>query len=170
VNPLAAILGLVVALGLQVALGRIWPEVHGYANLLLVPVALCGASGTQRSAMVVGCISGLIHDTWFQVDTFGITGFRWTLLGWVLGSVASRLDLGHGGGRFLVGAGLALADNLIDPVLLRLLDLPPRSHGFGALIVQVLLTGLLTAAVGSMVDRRKETGPGMRRDAWRRMA
>jgi hypothetical protein len=170
VNPLGGAVGLLVALGVQVALGRVWPEVHRYVDLLLIPVVLFGASGTQRSAMFIGCISGLLHDTWFQVGTFGVTGFRWTLLGWALGSVASRLDLGHGGGRFLVGAGLALADNLVDPLLLRLLDLPPRSHGVGPLIVQVLLTGLLAAAVGSMVDRRTEKSPGMRSEAWRRMA
>jgi hypothetical protein len=169
-NPLVTVLALLIAMGLQVALGRIWPEIHGYVDLLLVPVALVGASGSQRSAMVTGCLAGLLHDTWFAVGAFGVTGFRWTLLGWALGSVATRLDLGHGGGRFLVGAGLALTDNLVDPWLLRLLDLPPHSHGFGPLVVQVLLTGLLAATAGSMVDRRKQTGPGMRAEAWRRMS
>jgi len=170
VTSLPAFLTLLLALGLQVALGRIWPEAHRYVDLLLVPVALCGTSGTQRSAMFVGCASGLLYDTWLQVGTFGISGFKRTLLGWVLGSLASRLDLGHGGGRFLAGALLALCDKLLDPGLLRLLDQPPRVHEIGALLLQALTTGLLTAAVGSMVDRRKDSGPGMGPDTWRRLA
>jgi len=169
VTLLRAVLGLLAALGLQVALGRIWPEAHRYVDLLLVPVALYGASGTQRSAMFVGCASGLLFDTWLQVGAFGISGFKRTVLGWALGSLASRVDLGHGGGRFLAGAALALSDKLLDPGLLRLLDQPPRSQGLVAILLQALTTGLLTAAVGSMVDRRKNTGQGMGPNARRRL-
>ena len=73
---LRAVLALALALGLQVALGRVWPESHRWVDLLLVPVALSAASGTPRSGMLVGCASGLLYDTWMHVGTFGFTGFK----------------------------------------------------------------------------------------------
>ena len=103
---LRALLALAAALGLQVALGRIWPDVNRFVSLLLVLVAVYGVSGSQRSAMFVGCLAGLFHDVWLEAGAFGISGFKWTLLGWVLGSVAARLDLGNGPARFVAGACL----------------------------------------------------------------
>jgi hypothetical protein len=159
VNVLWALLALLLSLGFQAALGRIWPEAHRLVDALLVPVALYGISGSPRSAMFVGCAAGLLQDTWFQVGTFGLNGFKRTLLGWALGGVAGRLDLGHTGGRLITGALLSIGDNLLDLVLRRLLDLQPASRSLWEWAVEAVLTGLLVALVGSMVDRRRQAQP-----------
>jgi hypothetical protein len=150
---LRALVTLLGALALQAGLGRIWPGVHSYIDMLLVPVALLGTRGTQRSAMLVGCASGLLQDTWFQAGTFGLNGFKRTLLGWLLGSLASWLDLNNPAGRMVVGIGLAIADNLLDLGMRLLLDLHLRMPGLLALAIQAGVTGLLCVAFGHMLDR-----------------
>lgn len=152
-NLLRAVILVVLALGFQVALVRVWPEAHRCVDALLVPVGLYGISGSQLSAMLVGCASGLLHDSWFQVGVFGLSGFKRTLLGWTLGLAASRLDLGHPAGRLVTGVALSLGDNLLDPPLLRLLDSPPQPRAASELALHALLTGLLTALAGGLVAR-----------------
>lgn len=152
---LRAVLALGLALGLQATLGRIWPGAHRYLDAMVVPVALYATDGSQRSAIVIGCLAGLLHDTWFHVGTFGITGFKLTLLGWALGGISARVDLGHPGGRMLAGAGLSLAQNLLDLPLRPLLGQQPLAWGAGDLLIQALLTGLLATLGGSIVDRVK---------------
>jgi len=166
-NTLRALLALLAALGLQVALARIWPDTGRFASLLLVVVVTYGVSGSQRSAMFVGCLAGLLHDVWLQAGAFGISGFKWTLLGWALGSLNTRLDLGHPPGRFGAGVALVLADGVLNMVLARLLDQTSQPRGLGILLLQALLTGLLASFIGSIVDRRKETGPRMGAAGWR---
>jgi len=166
-NTLGALLGLIVALGLQVALARVWPDTSRFVSLLFVLVVTYGVSGSQRSAMFVGCLAGLLNDVWLQAGAFGISGFKWTLLGWVLGSVNTRLDLGHTPGRFVAGVSLVLGDGLLNVVLARLLDQTTQTSGFGILLLQALLTGLLAAFIGSMLDRKKEKGRRMGATGWR---
>jgi hypothetical protein len=153
---LRAMFALAAALGLQVALARVWPDANRFLSLLLVLVAVYGISGSQRSAMFVGCFAGLFHDVWLQAGAFGITGFKWTLLGWVLGSVAARLDLDNGPARFVAGASLVLGDGLLNIALARLLDQPLQSRGLGLLLAQTLILGLLSALAGSIVDHRQQ--------------
>ena len=166
-NTLRAILVLLGALGLQVGLARIWPDTSRFVSFLFVLVVTYGVSGSQRSAMFVGCLAGLLNDVWLQAGAFGISGFKWTLLGWVLGSVNTRLDLGHTPGRFGAGVALVLGDGLLNLVLARLLDQTTQTRGIGILILQALLTGLLAACIGSIVDRRKEKAPRMGVTGWR---
>jgi hypothetical protein len=166
---LKALLGLVAALGVQVAVAQVWPDTTRFTSLLLVLVALYGVSESQRSAMLVGCLAGLLHDAWLQAGAFGATGFKWTLLGWLLGSIATRLDLDHPAGRFGAGIGIVLGDGLLNVALVRLLDQPLQSRGLGILVLLALLTGLLAAMIGSMVERKKEAGPRGGMASWRRI-
>jgi len=166
-NALRALLGLVAALGLQVALARIWPDTGRFVSLLLVLVVTYGVSGSQRSAIFMGCLAGLLNDVWLQAGAFGISGFKWTLLGWLLGSVNMRLDLGHTPGRFGAGVAVVLGDSVLNGVLARLLDQPNEPRGIWILLLQASLTGLLAAMIGSMVDRSKATGPRVGAPGWR---
>jgi len=167
VSALRALLGLAAALGIQVALARIWPDTGRFVSLLLVLVVTYGVSGSQRSAMFMGCLAGLLNDSWLQAGVFGISGFKWTLLGWALAAVNMRLDLGHTPGRFGAGVAVVLGDSLLNGVLARLLDQSTRSRGLGILLLQALLTGLLAALVGSIVDRSVERVPRMGTTGWR---
>ena len=166
-KTLRALLGLLAALGLQVAVARIWPDTSRFVSLLLVVVVTYGVSGSQRSAMFVGCLAGLLNDAWLQAGAFGISGFKWTLLGLVLGSVNARLDLGHTPGRFCAGVALVLGDGLLNLVLARLLDQMTQPRSLGILLLQASLTGLLAAIIGSMVDRSEQTGARMGATGWR---
>ena len=150
---LRAAVTLLFALLVQAGIGRIWPQAHSWVDVLLVPVALQATGGTQRSAMLTGCISGLLDDTWFQVGPFGLGGFRRTLLGWLISGVAGWIDLNNPAGRLLTGASLALGDGLVDLLLRGLLDQHVRAPGIGAMLTQAAVTGVLTVAVGSLLDR-----------------
>ena len=147
----AAVLGL--ALVIQAGLGHLWPGIHRFVDVLLIPVALYGVAGSQRAAMLVGCASGLLTDTWFQVGTLGMNGFKRTLMGWALGGVAGRLDLNHHGGRLVAGIMASLGDGLLDPLLRWALDQRPHLAHPLELLGRALLTGLLALAVGAILDR-----------------
>ena len=94
-NLLRALAVMAIALGLEAILGRLAPVLHGWVDLMMIPVAWYAISGSQRSAMLVGCAGGLLQDAWFQAGVFGISGFKKTLLGWAVGGLCSRLDLNH---------------------------------------------------------------------------
>jgi hypothetical protein len=153
VTLLISVVLLFLALVLQAALGRLWPSAHVWVDLFLVPVVLQGTVGRQQAAMLVGCAGGLLKDTWFRVGTFGIGGFKLTLLGWLLAGVATRLDLGRAVGRLASGAALSLSDDLLDLTLRWLLDQQPRPAPPVALAGKALLTGLLAAAAGRILER-----------------
>jgi cell shape-determining protein MreD len=144
---------LVVALVLQAGLGRLFPGIHRYVDVLLVPVAIYGVASSRRAAMGMGCAAGLLSDTWFHGGPFGLHGFKRTLLAWMLGTVATRLDLNQPAGRLVTGALVSLGDDVLDFILRALLDEHPHFPGPTALVVRAVVTGLLVAAGGGMLDR-----------------
>jgi rod shape-determining protein MreD len=164
VSPLVGtLLALGAALGFQAGLGKVWPAGHRYVDAMIVPVVWHGIARSQRSAMLVGCIAGLMHDAWFE-GAFGVHGFKWTLLGWILGGMSARLDLNNPAGRLAAGAGTWLADSLLDPLLRQLADLQPLARSPHEIVIQALVVGLLTAIAGSIVERRVSGRP-LRRPA-----
>jgi cell shape-determining protein MreD len=153
VSLLWAVLALLAALALQAAAGQLWPAVHRFFDALLVPVTWYAIARSQRWALVVGCVAGLTQDAWFQVGAFGLNGFKKTLLGFGLGSFASRLDLNHAPGRIVAGAAMALGDGVLDVLLRRLVGLEPRLPSPAELLVKAGTTGLLLAVVGTIVEK-----------------
>ena len=150
------LLAVAAAVFFQAALGKLSGEFDRYVDLTLLPVLWYGIRGTQRSAMLVGCTVGLIHDAWFRIGVFGITGFKRTLLGWALGGVGHRFDLNHFVGRFAVGFALALADGILDAGLRRMLDL---AHGAGwvEMLTRAACTGVVAVFVFGLIDRFRGT-------------
>ena len=163
-NVLRVLAGLALALAGQAALGRVWPGVHRWIDLLLVPVAVCATGRSHRTAMLVGCASGLLTDAWFHVGSFGASAFRRTFLGWLVAWISSRLDAGPGVSRFGAGAALGLADALLEPVMLRLLDLHATARPIAAVLVLSLVTGLAAVLGGGLADTVRAT-PDRRRSA-----
>nr|NIM63906.1 hypothetical protein [Acidobacteriota bacterium]NIQ84222.1 hypothetical protein [Acidobacteriota bacterium] len=121
------LLNLLIAVGgavfMQATLGKLSSGFDRHVDLTLLPLVWYGIHGTQRSAMLVGCTVGLVHDAWFRLAVFGITGFKRTLLGWALGGIGVRFDLNRFAGRFTVGFVIALCDGILDAGLRGLLDL-----------------------------------------------
>jgi hypothetical protein len=162
VKLLNYLLAVGVTLLLQATLARYSRGIAFYVDLTLLPVIWYGIAGTQRSAIGVGCTSGLIHDAWFRLDVFGLSGFKRTLYGWVLGGLGSRFDLNHPPGRFAVGFVVTLADGLLDNVMRRLVDLN-QAQDFLALGGRALAMGLLTAMIFGSLDRLRGRRRGMLR-------
>lgn len=153
---LRAVLALAGALALQVALGRMWPESHRWVDLLLVPVVWYGAAGSQRSGMLVGCAGGLLQDAWFDSGSFGLNGFKKTLIGWVIGAFGSRFDLNRKGVRFLTGALAVLADILLDLGLRSMLDLREGATSGWGLAARAAVGGVIIAGAFGITDRVRQ--------------
>jgi cell shape-determining protein MreD len=147
------IVAVAVALMLQAGLGQIWPDAHRYVQFMLVPVVWYGVTGSQRSGMLAGCAAGLLHDAWFQIGSFGLTGFTWTLLGGALSGVSARFDLNRQGGRMISGVVTSLVDSLMDPGLRGLLDQRQAFPGPAEIVIKAVTTGLLVAAAFSLAER-----------------
>jgi rod shape-determining protein MreD len=150
---IGGLLALAVALGLEALLGTLAPAALGYVDLMMVPVAYYAIRRSQRAAMLVGCAGGLLHDAWFQAGVLGMSGFKKTLLAWVTGGLASRLDLNHPAGRFTTGALLTAADQLLEVGLYRLLDLRTAPAGAVPILIRAVATGVLVAVAFPIVDR-----------------
>jgi rod shape-determining protein MreD len=150
---LRALLALTVALGLQVALGKIWAPSHRYVDLLILPPVWYGIARGQRQAMIVGCAAGLMQDAWFHAGVFALNGFKRTLLGFSLGGLGSRVDLNNKAGRFLGGAVFSLADSLLELGLGRMLDLHFGTSGLLDVILRALITGLLALWIFPIIRR-----------------
>lgn len=143
---------LALALAFQVALGRLWPASHRYLDVMLVPVVWYGIAGSQRSAMFIGCAAGLLQGAWFGSATFGMNGFKKTLIGWGLGGLGSRFDLNATGGRLLAGFTASIVDSLLELGLRWLLDLRYGLPGAGEILIRAGATGGLVVAVFGVVE------------------
>ena len=155
---LTVIAVLAVGLGLQIGLGRVWPESPRYVDVMMVPVIWYAIAGSQRSGMLVGCAAGLVQDAWFQAGAFGISGFKKTIVGWALGGLGSRFDLNSALSRFVFGGVASLSDSLLDLGLRKLLDqssAPPRPV---EIAIKATVTGSLVLVAFGMTrwrDQRK---------------
>jgi rod shape-determining protein MreD len=156
VSGWVAIASLLAAVAVQAGVGGVWPAAHRYVDALLVPVVWCGVAGSQRSAMIAGCTAGLLQDAWFQVGLFGINGLKKTLVGWVLGTVATLLDMNHLVGRLLAGALAAIGDSLLDLLIRRFLDQVTPVPTVPELLAKAAICGLLVAGLGRFAERRAQ--------------
>lgn len=157
---------LAVCLALQAGLARLAPASVEYVDFMVVPVVWYAIHRSQRSGMIVGCAAGLVQDAWFQAALFGMNGFSKTFLGWLLGSVATRMDLNNPASWFAVGALAAVTHNLLERGLLRLLDQVTVGRGFWSWLAEAGVWGLLTV-VGFAIVNRVTGRKGLRRGAGR---
>ena len=161
-NVLRAVGALTLALVVQAGLGKLWPDVHRYVDLMFLPVIWYGLRHSQAQAMWIGCAAGLMQDTWFQAGVFGLNGFKKTLLGWTLGGLGGRFDLNGQTGRVVAGVLLVLADGLLDQGLRRLLDQQPGLPGIFDLLTRALVTGILVRWSFGLFDRGGTRQPARR--------
>lgn len=134
---------LLIALGLQAALGRLWPAANRFVDLLILPVVWCGIVRGQRAAMLMGCAAGLLQDSWFQAGVFGMNGFKKTLLGWAVGGLGGRIDLNGQAERMFAAVLFVLADAALDLALRRVLDLDSALPSALDLVIKAVVTALL---------------------------
>ena len=161
-------LGIAIALLLELGLGRFAPGAARYVDILMLPLAAYALRTSQRSAMVVGCASGLLQDYWTEPRLFGLNGLVKTVLGWALGGLGARFDLNSFLGRFGAGASLHIVDVALEAGVRRLFGESLAPVSAPALLARGLAGGLLTAAVLAIVDRgakRRTTSAPARRKA-----
>lgn len=148
-----AALGIGLSLILDLGLGRFAPGATRFVDPLLLPLAAYALRRSQRSAMVVGCVSGLLQDYWTEPHLFGLNGLVKTILGWALGAFGARFDLNRVGGRFAAGASLHLVGVVLDAGVRHLFGEALVPVPAWVLIVRTVLGGLLTAGVLAIVGR-----------------
>jgi rod shape-determining protein MreD len=159
--------GIALALLFELALGRFFPGATRYVDILMLPLAAYALRTSQRSAMVVGCASGLLQDFWAEPRLFGLNGLVKTILGWALGGFGARFDLNSFAGRFGAGASLHLLDVALQAGVRRLFGEAWGPVSLAVLLARGVVGGLLTAGVLAIVDRgtkrRKSAAPVRRK-------
>jgi rod shape-determining protein MreD len=138
-----AILGIGLALAVELGLGRVLPGATPYIAVMTLPLATYALRTSQRSSMVVGCVSGLLEDFWLEPRLFGLNGLVKTILGWALGGIGTRFDLNNIWGRFAAGASVSLVDEGLKTAVRWL---------FGEVVVPVTPVTLAIRAVAGGVS------------------
>lgn len=162
-----AALGIALALIVDLGLGRFFPELTRYADVMSIPLIAYALRTSQRSSMVVGCVSGLVQDYWLEPRLFGIDGLVKTVLGWALGGVGARFDLNNTWGRFAAGASVHLLDEALQAAIRGLFGetvapLDPLAIGIRAIVGGVLVAAVLTV-VHRAGSRRGAASPPRRK-------
>jgi cell shape-determining protein MreD len=148
-----AILGIGLSLAGELVLGRLAPGATHYVSLMTLPLVAYALRTSQRSSMVVGCVSGLLEDYWIEPRLFGLNGVVKTILGWGLGGIGARFDLNNVWGRFASGASVHLLDVGLQTALRRLFGEGVAPVGLATLAVRTVAGGLLTAGVLAIVGK-----------------
>ena len=120
---------------------------------MTLPLAAYALRTSQRSSMVVGCVSGLLEDYWIEPRLFGLNGVAKTLMGWALGGIGARFDLNNSWGRFASGASVHLVDVGLQTGLRRLFGEAVAPVGVATLGIRAVAGGLLTAGVLAIVGK-----------------
>ena len=160
-------LGIALALVIDLGLGRFVPEATRYVDVMSLPLIAYALRTSQRSSMVVGCVSGLVQDYWLEPRLFGIDGLVKTVLGWALGGIGARFDLNNTWGRFAAGASVHLLDETLQGGIRRLFGetvapLDPLALGIRAIVGGVLVAAVLTV-VHRLGSRRSAASPPRRK-------
>ena len=132
---------------------RFLPDATQYVSLMMLPLTAYALRTSQRSSMVVGCVSGLMEDYWIGTRLFGLNGLVKTLLGWALGGIGARFDLNNVWGRFASGASVHLVDEGLQAAFRRLFGEAVVPVDVAALGTRTVAGGLLTAAVLAIVSK-----------------
>lgn len=148
-----ALVLVVACLAVQAGLARLWPASTGWVDVLALPVLWFSIARSQRSGMLVGCVSGLAYDAWFGAGVFGMTGFMKTFLGWAVGAIGSRIDLSPGPSRFATTVVFVWLQGPLEIGLRRLLDQHTSTPSVLEWTVRALLTGLLVALAFPILGR-----------------
>lgn len=148
-----ALLGIGLSLALELGLGRFAPGATHYVALMTLPLAAYALRTSQRSSMVVGCVSGLLEDYWIEPRLFGLNGLVKTILGWALGGIGARFDLNNFWGRCASGASLHLVDEGLETALRRLFGEAVAPVGVATLGIRAVAGGLMTAGVLAILGK-----------------
>ena len=156
-----AVLAHFVGMSVSPAFGRV-------VDVFLVVVALHGLRGNSLSALLVGLLVGLLHDT-LTGGPFGLFGFAGTIVGYVTARLAQRLVIQRATGVLAVVAlAAALQQTIVVGLAFLLLPAPELPSPFWVAL-QAGACGVLGLAVYIASGHWRRTADARRRGRMSRL-
>lgn len=145
------LLGLALAVLVQLGGAQVSPHFPVFVDLFLVAVSLHALSGNSLSGLLVGLLVGLVHDT-LTPGLYGLYGFADTIVGYSTARLAQRLVIQRATGVFAVVAfGSLVQQGVVVALRLMLLPSPALPRPLEALIKAAICgaLGMLTYAASA---------------------
>ena len=130
----------------------------GYLELpLLMVVYLAFSRRGEISGMLIGASIGLVQDC-LSAHPIGIFGIVKTLVGYLAGTLAARLDTEHPAIRFGLGCFFFLFHQLLYWALQRTLLDSAAGLEIPPLLLATMANGLLAVPLFYLLDKLRDTG------------
>lgn len=162
------IIGLLIALTIHSLLNSFFPNALAFFSPYVILVVYYAMGGNLFGTIVAGVIAGLVDDA-FSNTIFGMHAFSFTLIGYLVAYVASRLVL-----RGTLAFGLALAGSVIvNEVVIYVLVVILTPQAVELFEERMIVKTILTALFGMLLYQlltlflREEPLEALRRPATR---
>jgi cell shape-determining protein MreD len=147
----------------------LWPQFGQVIDVFLIVVALHGLRGNSLSALFVGLLVGLLHDSLTGEHRFGLFGFADTIIGYVTARLAQRLVIQRATGVFgVVSFAAVLQQALVTGLAFLLLPAPELPSPLW-IAVRAGASGLLGMAVYIATSRWRRSAEARRRGRMSRL-
>ena len=150
-RALRILLALAGALVVRLVLVGAAPEAARVVDPFLIVIVFQAMSGDVGVAVMAGALVGLTQDA-VSGGLYGLHGFAGTVVGFVLARAARFLTLQKFYYIVLFFAAAVLLKEIVVQLLLVTLLQQPAVPPFGELVMQVLVAGLVGAAVVATVE------------------
>lgn len=146
----------------------LWPQFGQVIDVFLVLVVLHGLRGSSLSALFVGLLVGLLHDT-LTSGLFGLFGFADTIVGYVTARLAQRLVIQRPTGVLaVVSFASVLQQALVTGLAFLLLPAPELPSPLWA-VVRAGVCGVLGMLVYIATSRWRRSSEARRRGRMSRL-
>ncbi len=146
----------------------LWPQFSQVIDVFLVVVVLHGLGGNSLSALFVGLLVGLLHDT-LTSGPFGLFGFADTIVGYVTARLAQRLVIQRATGVLAVVSFAAVLQQAIVTGLAFLLLPDPELPSPSGVVVRAGACGVLGMLVYIATSRWRRSAEARRRGRMSRL-
>ncbi|HEV2852378.1 MAG TPA: rod shape-determining protein MreD [Thermoanaerobaculia bacterium] len=146
----------------------LWPSFGQVIDIFLVVVALHGLRGNSLSALFVGLLVGLLHDS-LTSGPFGLFGFADTIVGYVTARLAQRLVIQRASGVLaVVSFASVLQQAIVTGLAFLMLPAPELPNPLWA-AVRAGACGLLGMAVHIATSHWRRSSEARRRGRMSRL-
>ena len=147
---------------------RVSPVFGQVVDVFLVLVALHGLRGSSLSALLVGCLVGLLQDS-LSSGPFGLFGFADTIVGYVTARLAQRLIIQRATGVLaVVSFASVLQQTIVIGLAFLLLPGPELPNPLWA-AARAGICGLVGTAAYLVGDHWRRTAESRRRGRMNRL-
>ncbi|HEY0593444.1 MAG TPA: rod shape-determining protein MreD [Thermoanaerobaculia bacterium] len=162
------IVGLLIALTIHSLLNSFFPNALAFFSPYVILVVYYAMGGNLFGTIVAGVIAGLVDDA-FSNTIFGMHAFSFTLIGYLVAYVASRLVLRGTLAFGLALAGAVIVNEVVIYVLVVILTPQAVELFEQGMIVKTILTSLFGMLLYQLITLflREEPLEALRRPATR---